>query len=165
MFKKKKSNIRIAFDKNKLDLDQNASLFQRDKIYIEKYYLDRIDPSYGTALNDFCKKIQEQISKKNPPPQYMKALYEQINSLAQSLMNISSTELDESTKNYLSDKIARITRRVLYIVNNDKNNTIRILSSLTPFINWFDENVEEVVDDISQDNYLTDLDSFLMRKR
>ena len=93
--------------------------------------------------------------------QYRIALQQHIEDLAHVTGEIKSpTEIDLENKKYVGDLLARITKRVLNVTHN-KTEASDILTSLAPFTHWFGENPQEMVEEVSSESYMTEIDQLM----
>jgi hypothetical protein len=164
----------IKIDKNKMDYYPNAPMFAPNKFEISKYFMDKISSqNVKDSLNEFVMKVNDYITKNcgSLPVQYKIALNQHIEDLAYFISNVignaqnleGSRSLTEIERVYVSDIFSRITKRVLNITN-DKKKVKEILNPLELFTDFFfKENVEKMVNDISNDKYETEVDRIMAK--
>ena len=152
----------------------NSPLSTGENFKINNWYTKRMSDNATKSFNAFQEKVRKGISPwKTLPAPYRIAFQQHIEDLADivgdiegrigtTITNVGDNTLREEDMNYIGDLLARTTKRVLN-VTNDKNKAIDILSPLAPFSGLFHKTVQEMVSEVLEEGYKTEVDRIMER--
>jgi hypothetical protein len=164
----------IRIDMTKRDFYMNAPLgppvkeFKIDTFYINKIVAD----DAKECLEDFVLNVNKEIlpSCQTMPGMYKTVFQEHIQDLAYVISNVLgdapkleySRSLTEKEMVHCGDILARIAKRVLSATEGNTKKALDILKPLESFTQlFFNESIENMISDISNDGYSTELDEII----
>jgi hypothetical protein len=144
--------MRIAIDKNKKDLYANPFPYQ--PFEIPKGSLNKLPPQYKASIDKLFHNIKEHAQKVSVANITKSALTQTMNDLVEKIpLDQPFDKVVPLRKEYIADKLGRLTKQVLIITSENKSDAEEILKPIEPITeSLFNENIKDVVEDISKED-------------